>query len=237
MPAQIGVRVLLVSNDIQTIDTLCDHMGRMTMHVEVCADTTTAIRKLCHSKFEGVVIDFHNQEEALRFIKQTRELTSHKAAIVLAVLNDDAEMPSAFRAGASFVLMRPLTTPVLMRTLRAAYPLMLRERRRSFRYPVQTAIYLASGSGTEMVATSDNISEDGLAVSGAPLLRVGERVALRLVLPGREAAIKLNAEVCWSDNAGRAGLEFLRVQTLVKEQLVSWLSDRLDELLVAEALR
>jgi len=31
----IGVRVLLVSGDIQIIDTLCEFMGKMAMHVDI----------------------------------------------------------------------------------------------------------------------------------------------------------------------------------------------------------
>src|ERR1019366_8333505 len=108
----IGVRVLLVSSDIQVIDTLCLYMEKMSMHVEVCSHFDSATSKLCHSKFEALVVDF--QERA--------------AALALAILNSNDEMPSAFRAGASFVLVKPLSPEVLQRTLKASYPLMVRER-------------------------------------------------------------------------------------------------------------
>src|ERR1700680_3515526 len=85
-----------------------------------------------HSKFEAVVVDFKERAKALELLKTSRQMTSHKAAIVLAILNSNNEMPSAFRAGASFVLVKPLSPAVLMRTLRVSYPLMVNERRRSF---------------------------------------------------------------------------------------------------------
>ena len=236
MPARIGVRVLLVSGDIQTIDTLCDFMGKMTMHVEVCSDVASATRKLCHSKFEGVVVDFNDRAGALELLKKPRQMTSHKAALVLAILNNNDEMPSAFRAGASFVLVRPLSPAVLMRTLRAAYPLMVRERRRSFRCPMQIPVYLSVGSRPESMATSANISEDGMALTNSPALQVGERVVLRLTLPGTQVTPRMNAEVCWSDNAGRVGMEFVQVARPLKEQLVSWLAARLEESLLEETV-
>jgi CheY-like chemotaxis protein len=227
----LGVRVLLVSGDIQTIDTLCEAMGKMAIHVEVCSDFASATGKLCHSKFEAVVVDFKERAEALELLKTSRQMTSHKAAIVLAILNSNDEMPSAFRAGASFVLVKPLSPTVLMRTLRVSYPLMVSERRRSFRCPVQIPVYVSSGSKPEFIATSANISEVGIALSNAPGLQVGDRVALRLTLPLTHAQAAITAEVCWCNPAGASGMEFIQVPAPVKEQLRSWLAARLEEYL------
>jgi CheY-like chemotaxis protein len=227
----LGVRVLLVSGDIQTIDTLCEAMGKMAIHVEVCSDFASATGKLCHSKFEAVVVDFKERAEALELLKTSRQMTSHKAAIVLAILNSNDEMPCAFRAGASFVLVKPLSPTVLMRTLRVSYPLMVSERRRSFRCPVQIPVYVSSGSKPEFIATSANISEVGIALSNAPGLQVGDRVALRLTLPLTHAPAAITAEVCWCNPAGASGMEFIQVPAPVKEQLRSWLAARLEEFL------
>lgn len=88
-PATIGVRVLLVSSDIQIIDTLCEFMGKMAMHVQVCSDLASATGKLCHSKFEALVVDFKERKEALELLQKSRQMTSHKAAVVLAILNSN----------------------------------------------------------------------------------------------------------------------------------------------------
>ena len=234
-PATLGVRVLLVSGDIQTIDTLCESMGKMAMHVDVCPDFASATSKLCHSKFEALVVDFKERAEALDLLKKSRQMTSHKAAVVLAILNTNDEMPSAFRAGASFVLVKPLSTSVLLRTLRISYPLMVSEKRRSFRCPVQVPVYVSLGSQPEFLATSINISEVGIALSGSTGLQVGDRAALRLTLPHTQAAAKITAEVCWCDPAGQAGMEFIQVSAEVKEQLIAWLAARLEEYLPNEA--
>jgi CheY-like chemotaxis protein len=229
--ATVGVRVLLVSGDIQTIDTLCEAMGKMAMHVDVCSDFAAAARKLCHSKFEAVVVDFKEREEALDLLKKSRQMTSHKAAVVVGILNSNDEMPSAFRAGASFVLVKPLSPAVLMRTLRVSYPLMVNEKRRSFRCPLQIPVFVSIGFQPESMATSINISERGIALANSPPLQVGDRIALRLTLPLTQSASKINAEVCWRDSAGSAGMEFVQVSASVKEQLVSWLATRLEEYL------
>src|ERR1700733_8615487 len=81
----IGVRALLVSGDIQVIDTLCESMGKMAMHVDICSDFASATGKLCHSKFEALVVDFKDRGAALDLLKKSREMTSHKAVVVLAI--------------------------------------------------------------------------------------------------------------------------------------------------------
>jgi DNA-binding response OmpR family regulator len=224
-----GVRVLLVSGDIQTIDTLCHFMEQMAMHVEVCSDGGSATRKLCHGKFEAVVVDFKGPAQTLEFIKTSRGMTSHKGAVVLAILNSSSEMPDAFRAGANFALVRPLLPPILLRTLRAAYPLMVRERRRYYRYPLQIRVDVSSVARAEFVATSVDVSEGGMALTSPVSLQVGEKVSLKLTLPSTEGATKINGEVCWADNAGRVGLEFVQIPATVLERLQSWIADRLEE--------
>jgi CheY-like chemotaxis protein len=234
-PAEIGVRVLLVCRDIQTIDTLCESMGKMAMHVDLCSDFPSAASKLCHAKFEAVVVDFKERAEALDLLKKSRQMTSHKSAVVLAILNNNDEMPSAFRAGASFVLVKPLSVTLLMRTLRISYSLMVNEKRRSFRCPVKIPVYLLPASRPEFMTTSVNISEVGIAVADSTSLEVGDRVALRLTLPHTQAPVKINAEVCWCDPARGAGMEFVQLSDSVKQQLIAWLAARLEEYLPDEA--
>ena len=227
--ASISVRVLLVSDDIQTIDTLCQSMEQMAMHVEVCSDIGLAGRKLCHAKFEAVVVDLNKMAEGLELIKKPREMTSHKGAVVLAILNNENEMPVAFQAGANFVLAKPLLQPLLRRTLRASYPLMVREKRRYYRCPLQISVPISSAARQEFVATSVNISEGGMALASPVRLQVGEKINLKLKLPGTENAEKISSEVCWADDTGRVGLEFVQVPVRTMEQLQNWLSDRLEE--------
>jgi DNA-binding NtrC family response regulator len=221
------VRVLLVSGETQTVEALSHFMEKEAMAVEVCSDFASASGKLCDSKFEAVVLDFKEQAGSLDLLKKSRQMASHKAAVMIAILDDDNEMPTAFRGGANFVLVRPLSAIAVLRTLRASHPLMVRERRRCSRFPLKIVAYISIGSRTELMATSANISEGGIAITNAPALKVGEGVVLRLMLPGMQAPAKVNAEVCWRDDTGRAGMKFVRLSQSVKEQLASWLSERL----------
>jgi DNA-binding response OmpR family regulator len=70
-----AVRILLVSRNIQTIETLCQHMQKLAMHVETACDVESANRKLCHCKFEGVIIDLELGDVGLQLLKKLRDLS------------------------------------------------------------------------------------------------------------------------------------------------------------------
>jgi hypothetical protein len=101
---------------------------------------------------------------------------------------------------------------------------------------VRIQVQVSGGSRADFTATAVNISELGIALAYSPALQVGDRVVLQLTLPGPPVSSKISAEVCWRDNEGNAGLEFIQVPAGVKEQLKSWLGGQLEESLHAEAV-
>ena len=234
----VGVKVLLVSQDLQTIETLCHFMEQAGMYVEVCSDVASATRKLCHCKFEGVTIDFREKKQALELLTKLQKMTSHGNAVVLAILDKSGDVQSTFRSGANFVLERPFAARLLTATLKASYSLMLQERRRYFRYPIRIPVYLSTpGSQSEFVATSVDISERGMAIATAVPLHVGEGLQMRMDLPGTNHSTRVSAEVCWSDTKGYIGVQFIQPPQTVTELLQSWLFDRLQESVPEPALR
>jgi len=223
-----SVKVLLVSQDILTIETLCHLMGQTAMDVEVCSDARSATRKLCHSKFEGVAVDFKGETQALELLTRLPKMTSHRAAVVLAILDRTDDLQSAFSAGANFILERPFSPRISVPTLKASYSLMMRERRRYFRCPLQILVSVSASSRSAIDATSVNLSEGGMALLTAVPLEVGERIQLSMTLPGTDGAITLQADISWNDHAGRIGMQFTQPALAVGERLQSWLSAQLE---------
>jgi RecA/RadA recombinase len=77
------------------------------MHVETACDVDSATRKLCHCKFEGVMIDLELGAEALQLLKKLRDLTSHKHAISFAIVGNQVQAGIESQANATFVLCVP----------------------------------------------------------------------------------------------------------------------------------
>jgi len=93
---------------------------------------------------------------------------------------------------------------------------------------------VSSGSSPEFQAISVNISEAGIAINSPVPLKVGDKLQLRLHLPGKTKVMTMAGEICWADTTGRAGIQFLRLAKETAEQLQCWLSERLEELMLGD---
>ena len=223
------VRLLLASRHIPAIEFLCQQTHRLSMHVETACDVASAMRKLCHSKFEGLIVDFELGDEGVRLLGSLSGLTSNRRAISFAIVNDENQSAAAFQAHATFVLQRPFSNTGIERTFRAARPMMFRERRRDYRYPIEVRTFIASG-GSEFLGNSVNICETGIAVTSPTALKTGTQVRLRIELPKMAEPLMVTGEVCWCDADGRTGIHFLEVPTPTLDELQLWLHERMSEL-------
>jgi DNA-binding NtrC family response regulator len=226
----IAVRTLLVSHNADTIGFLSQQMQQLTIEVDTCRDAESAMGKLCRAKFEGILIDFELGHEAHRILEKLRGLTSHRHAISFAIVEKEADAAAAFRAHANFTLKRPFSASSVVRTFRASYPMMFREKRRYYRYPITVRTYIKYEDGPEFVAESLNISETGMAITSSATVRVGSKIRLKLELPAMPEPVLASAEICWANENGRAGLRFIDVNPELIERLQLWLLERMSEL-------
>ena len=224
----VSVRILLVTCDFQIIETLCHFAQSMAVHIEACCDAETAVGKLCHSKFEGVMVDLA-LSGGPELLRKLPSLTSNKSAISYAILDAGHDQAKAFAAGAQFVLDRPLVPVAVLRLLKAAYPIMVRERRRYYRCPLQIAVFVNRGGGQEFTVNSLNVSESGICLNSNEAMQVGDKLRLRLLLPGATDLLNLCGEVAWSVATGRVGVRFSDVRPGVAQVLRNWLAERLEE--------
>jgi len=223
-----SVRTLLLSCDIHAIETLCHFAQGAWIHIEPCCDADLAMSKLCHTKFEGVIVDL-GLKGGLEFLRKLRSLTSNKSAVSYAILGQSNEQADAFQAGANFVIDRPLLPGAVLRVLKASYPLLVRERRRYFRCPLQVSVFVNRGNSPEFAVDSLNVSENGICLNSAQPMQVGDKVRLRLRLPGESELMDLSGEVSWSEVTGRVGVQFSCLKPGVALTLRSWLAERLEE--------
>jgi len=229
----IAVRALLVSRDIGAVEFLCAQLQEFAIYAQVACDVESGTRKLCHEKFEAVVIDLALGESATALLEKLRELTSHRHAISFALCDSKKQSFGTSNAHANFVLPRPLVASIVKNTLRAAYPLMFRERRRDYRYPIEISTWVKIDTGSEFTTTSLNISETGIALSSTELaaaIEVGRQLRLRMELPRLPEPLTARGEVCWKDANGRLGIRFTTVAAALTERLQLWLSERMSEL-------
>jgi CheY-like chemotaxis protein len=225
----VMTRALLVCRDIPAIEILCHCAQQLSIQVEICPNSASATGLLCHSKFESVIVDLASDPAARELITKLHAMTSHKKAVIFAICDGEEQTRDAFKAGAMFSLERHASPMAVLRTLRAAYPMMVAERRRYFRYPMETTVFVKKGSSTEFKACTVNLSEAGMAILSSEPLSSDDHIQLRFCLPSTTDHLSLAAEVCWTNADGRAGLKFERVARAARECLQNWLSARFEE--------
>jgi hypothetical protein len=217
--------VLLVCNDAAAVRQLTDAMRQFAISTEVCDYVSMALGLLDRKKFEAVIIDF-GLEQADQVLERVQLSQSNRTAVTFAIT--DSQKPALFTTQPNFVIQKPFSPSSLGRTLKAAFGLIVRERRRYFRCPIAIPAAIDT-DGTEVTCHLDNISEGGLAVSDAPPLKPGNRVKVLFTLPGQQLRFRVDSEICWYDDQGRAGLRTLMMASELQPILQQWLAARLEE--------
>ena len=220
---------LLVSADPVTIQQFSRTLRQLSIAPDICRDVTTASRLLNRRKFDAVVVDLQLGECIGPLLDEVRRSSSNRSAVTF-VITADAEATAAFSKKVSFVFERPLTAQSIRNTLKLAYGLILRERRRYFRCPVATPVVIARRNQPELRCHSVNISEGGMALSTFVPLTPGESVRVEFGLPDHAAQFDAEATVCWCQT-GHLGIRFVSLSQQQKAELKSWLSRKFEEML------
>jgi hypothetical protein len=232
--------VLIASRDALASRQISDVMQEHALAVEVSVDPSLAGHRLSHHKFEAVVVDSALEDQAIACYRQLRASSLNRTAVTFALTRSSQETAAALRQGFSFVLERPLTPESISHTLKVAYGLIVRERRRYFRYPVAVPAVLSRKGAPEVFGRTVNVSENGMALIASVPLPPGSEGTVQFTLPEPPLQITADSKVCWNDEKGQAGLLFLFLPSDLASHLQSWLAQKLEEQLpqlVAEKFR
>jgi CheY-like chemotaxis protein len=220
---------LVVCEDASAIEQLIVALQKFAIAVKICADVNEAMDLLDKRKFEAVIVDFLLGYPAVGLLQQVHDSPSNRTAVTFAMTGSRDDATRALQKGAHFLLERPLTAEALGNTIRAAYGSILRERRRYFRYPISVPVLLRRQGKPQLPGQVMNISERGMALKTPVSVPAGSEATLQFVLPDLPAPITVEAKVCWSNDQGHAGVQFVSLSTEASARLSAWLAQRLEE--------
>ena len=218
---------LFVSRDEAANRLITGVMLEHRIAIENSADLSGALDRLSRHKFEAVVIDFSLGEQATTSLQKLRS-SSNRTAVSFALTNGSHETTRALNQGFRFVLERPLTTKSIQHTLRVAYGLIVRERRRYFRYSISVPVVFSPKGEASVYGRTINISEGGLAISSSPPLTLGGEGTALFTLPDPSLRVTAECRVCWNKESGDAGLAFMSLPFEVASELQTWLAQKLE---------
>ncbi len=221
---------LLVSADPVTIQQISHALQELSISPDVCQEVPASIGLLNCRKFDAVVVDLQLGEQAGVILDEVRSSKSNRTAVTFAISGSNAAATAAFRMRSGFLFERPLSTESIRSTLKPAYGLILRERRRYFRYSVAIPVTILRQSMPEVRCYSVNISEGGMAVSTSLPITTGEDVRVQFTLPDHQGPFLAESKVCWW-KTGHLGVRFVSLSQEHKSELQGWLSQKLEETL------
>lgn len=220
---------LLISRDADLLGVLRPALEKISVNVQICPEARSGNDLLAKQKFDAVIIDCDDLENASALLQSLRQTQSNAKSVAFAVVNGKTTTQQAFQSGANFVLQKPLTPLHAARCLNAALNFMVRERRRYFRHPVDMPLRIGLPNSQEMTAAVTNVSEGGMAIRVLGKMPKDSTGKFGFTLPGTSTSLELKGQVAWSDGSGHAGIRFLEVPQSSQYQLEKWLTDRLQE--------
>ncbi len=224
----MAVEILLLSHDLALLNVVrrvCDDAG---IALQLATDAPEAEEMLSRAKFDGVIADCDDVPAAVSVIQNLRKGASNRTAIVFAVRNcAGTTVRNAFEIGANFVLDKPVNVDRAARCVRAAQGLLVRERRRYFRVPVEIPVELNFGGGNSVSAAISNLSEGGMSLrTSVPIPRTSVKFSFNL--PDTHIKIEGKGEVSWALAPNeRAGIHFVYLPEATEKELIVWLNAEL----------
>jgi len=222
-------QALLVSKDDEAAAILTPVLSGFGL-TAVCCGYPDALCQLTEQKFDAVIVDFDDPHSAALVLQNVHQSSPGNHIVTVALLSDKAKVRNVVGEGANFVLYKPLSQPQAEASLRAATALIKRERRGSFRVPVQAPIQLKVQDSPEIEGILLDLSETGMDVLAAHPLCPSSAISSRFILPGTSSEIEVRGEIAWANPNGQAGIHFVDPSESVRTTLKTWVGANASEL-------
>lgn len=216
-------QALLVSKDEEAAAMLTSVLSRFGLGVSSCGYPEALVR-LGEQRFDAVIVDFDDPHSAGLILQNASQPTSGSSAVTVALLSDKTKVRNVFGAGANFVLYKPISEQHAQASLRAATALIKRERRRSYRVPVQLPVQVQVQNGPEMEGILLDLSEDGMDLLAAQPLFPSAVISVHFVLPDGSAELDVRGEIAWANPNGQSGVRFVDVAEGLRSTLRNWVA-------------
>lgn len=218
------LRAMVISSDPHVLESMPECLKTIGVEPIIHRQMAPALEAMTTHKNDAFFVD-RDCDPELSFLQRMRTMPANRRAIGFAIVAEGH--PAAFRL-ADFIVHKPMLYPRVAQTLRAAYGLMLNERRRYFRKPVQMPASLMDSANRIVKGRTVNVSQDGFAMDCEEVPKHGELLKVTFSLPERSEALRCTGQVVWTHCSGRAGLSIKKMTKEDREKLMQWLGHEFD---------
>lgn len=225
----MAYRSLLVSKDGAAIETLAPVLLGFNIAIERCG-YAEALHRLGDRKYDATIVDFEDPHSAALVLENSKQASLRDPTITVALLADRTKVRNVFGAGANFILYRPFSEEQAQAVFRAAEALIKRERRRSFRVPLQIPLQFMVENGPELEGILLDLSEEGMDLLAPQPICPTTEIAARFSLPQASAPVEVRGVVAWANPNGQSGVRFIELKEDLRQILKAWIETHAQEL-------
>jgi hypothetical protein len=223
----MNLKTLLLSSDDKTVRVLRRVLSDLEIDIEHCAAPDEAMRRITRQRFEAIIVDGANAEEATSVFRGAKASPVNRQALAIVLVESEVGLKGGFGMGAHFVLHKPLAVERAKASFRAVRALMKRERRAQLRIPIQ--IPVESYGKSLYAATTIDLCEGGMAIKfSGPVPKEGT-LRFSLKLPGLSQKLDIYGELAWEGAGDQAGVRFKDATDEQRNRLRQWLGSQLSE--------
>lgn len=227
-------QALLVSTDEEAGAILAPVLSGFGLGVTFCT-YADAPAHLADKKLDAVIVDYDDTEQSAVVLQNASQYTARTSGVSIALLADRAKVRNVFGSGANFVLYKPVSTEQAQASLRAAIALIKRERRRSFRVPIQVPVQLQVENGVAMEGILLDLSEGGMDLLAAQPLFPSTHIYCRFRLLDNSTEFEVSGSVAWANPNGQSGVRFVDLPEETRQSFRDWVTSNAHELPPADS--
>jgi ActR/RegA family two-component response regulator len=221
--ARTELEFLVVCNDHQVVKAVAAAIHTVHGRLNCASSVTTARDFVGWRKVDGIVIDM-NLPGALELIGRMRGGSPNRFSVVFACVASSVESQVAIRAGANFILHRPLLPDKIGHVFTVAADMMVAEKRRYSRYPLMVPVELKM-KARRVESTMSNLSEGGMAIWSLYYHTPGSSIQFAFEIPFG-GLIRGEGKVAWTNADGLAGIKFNVLTDEAWNHLSGWIARR-----------
>jgi protein TonB len=114
----MAIRAFLLCGDEKAVHAITQILDELEVSFEHSSEPPFALKRLSTQRFDLLIVDCDNVQNATQVFNSARASNLNKAAIAIAIVEGKAGVPNAFRLGASLVLTKPVSLEQARNTLR-----------------------------------------------------------------------------------------------------------------------
>jgi hypothetical protein len=221
MTSEMAFECLLVTHDAGVFGIVYRTPLDLSICTEVCLSSSKALSRLTKGGSDLVVIDWEEKASSEPLHEIWKSGNWQKPTVV-ALSPQDRRLP-----GVHIVLRKSVTAESCRKSLKVAYSRMSQDYRRHARNALMMSVTVTDDRNRTVPMALMEIGDGGVGLRGEKEFIVGDALSFRLLLPGANREIHIQARVLRTREFGRISCEFLRIPPVDVNILHDWLKDNM----------